>query len=86
MCIRDRNYPNPFNSKTKINFEIPVSGVVLIKLYDLLGNEVETIVNREFNKGRYQLEVEGKRLASGIYFYRMQSGAFLSTKKIVFLK
>jgi len=81
-----QNYPNPFNSKTKINFEIPVNGVVLIKLYDVLGNEVETIVNREFNKGKYQLEVDGKRLASGIYFYRMQSGGFLSTKKVVLLK
>ena len=87
-----QNYPNPFNPTTKIRFTIPVtlSGVegslVTLKFYDVLGNEVATLVNEEKPAGSYEVEFDGRKLSSGIYFYRLQAGSFAETKKMVLLK
>ena len=81
-----QNYPNPFNPVTKIQFSVPQNEVVKIKVYDFLGAEIATLVNREMNSGSYEVDFNGKTLASGIYFVRMEAGKFVETKKIVLLK
>jgi len=81
-----QNYPNPFNPTTTINYELPKSSKVTIKLFDMLGKEVMTIVNKEQPAGYYSLNVEATRLASGIYFYHMVAGDFVQTKKMMLLK
>ena len=92
-----QNYPNPFNPVTTIKYTIPnvtLSGVegfrVVLKVYDILGNEIVTLVNEEKPAGSYEVEfkstVGSLQLASGIYFYRLQAGNFVSTKKMVLIK
>ncbi|GBD86121.1 arylsulfotransferase [bacterium BMS3Abin03] len=92
-----QNYPNPFNPSTKIKFTIAKSplpgwdgrgGLQLIKLvvYDLLGNEVTTLINKELPAGNYEIGFNGSNLPSGVYFYRLQAGSYSSTKKLVLLK
>jgi hypothetical protein len=81
-----QNYPNPFNPSTKIEFKIPEAGLVNLKVYDILGSEVSTLVNEVKLVGSYEVEFDASTLASGIYFYRIQSGNFIETKKMVLLK
>lgn len=81
-----QNYPNPFNPNTIIRFSVPTSGLVKIKVYDLLGNTVAEVVNREMNKGSYEVSFDGKNLSSGIYFYEMTSGNFSQKMKMMLLK
>ena len=81
-----QNYPNPFNPSTIIHYEIPNDGLVTLKVYDELGREVKTLVNQYQNKGKYDVNFDASNLASGIYFYRLQSGNFISTKKMLLLK
>jgi hypothetical protein len=81
-----QNYPNPFNPSTKIRFVIPKSSFVNIKVYNVLGKEVATLVNEEKPVGSYELEFDASRLPSGIYFYRLQAGDFVETKKMVLMK
>lgn len=88
-----QNYPNPFNPITKIKYSIPQSSFVVLKVYDVLGNEIGTLVNEEKPSGVYEVEFnasnlpDGKAgLSSGIYFYQLQAGNFISTKKLVLLK
>jgi subtilisin-like proprotein convertase family protein len=81
-----QNYPNPFNPSTKINYIIPTSEFVSLKIYDVLGNEVKTLVNEEKPAGTFETEFSGDGLSSGIYFYRLQSGSFIETKKMILLK
>ncbi|MFA6597528.1 MAG: T9SS type A sorting domain-containing protein [Ignavibacteriaceae bacterium] len=81
-----QNYPNPFNPVTKIQFTVPQNEMVKIKVYDFLGAEIATLVNREMNSGSYEVDFNGKTLASGIYFVRMEAGKFVETKKVVLLK
>ena len=81
-----QNYPNPFNPVTKIQFSVPQNELVKIKVYDFLGAEIATLVNREMNSGSYEVDFNGKTFASGIYFVRMEAGKFVETKKIVLLK
>jgi hypothetical protein len=86
-----RNYPNPFNPSTKIIFTIPrdVRGKTIevsLKVYDLLGNEIATLVNEEKPAGTYEVEFDGNGLPSGVYFYSLYAGNFLSTKKMILLK
>ncbi|PID58992.1 MAG: hypothetical protein CR986_07250 [Ignavibacteriae bacterium] len=103
--VLEQNYPNPFNPVTTINYAIPsnikqstrsTTGQMLnVKLivYDVLGNEVATLVNKQQSPGNYQVKFDayrssssGNKLASGIYFYRLQAGSFVSTKKMVLMK
>ncbi len=81
-----QNYPNPFNPITTIRFEIPTSSVVNLKIYDVLGREIETLLNEVKEAGTYEVEFDGSQLASGIYFYRLTSGQFTSVKKLILLK
>lgn len=88
-----QNYPNPFNPVTKIVFKVPqiadgfrASNRVIIKVYDVLGREVQTLVDEVKSPGTYEVEFNASRLASGVYFYRMTCGGFVKTKKLLFLK
>jgi hypothetical protein len=78
-----QNYPNPFNPTTKISFALPKSG---LKVYDILGKEVTTLVNSNMNVGSYSLEFNASNLTSGIYFYRLESNGFIDTKKMMLIK
>ena len=90
FSIRDyqllQNYPNPFNPSTLINFEIPKQSNVLLKVYDILGNEVAILINEEKIEGSYQVVFDASALSNGVYFYRLQAGDFLQTKKMILLK
>ncbi len=81
-----QNYPNPFNPSTKINYSIPWTSLVILKVYDILGKEVATLINEEKSVGNYKVEFNASNLSSGIYFYRMQAGSFVSTKKFILLR
>jgi hypothetical protein len=81
-----QNYPNPFNPRTIITYQIPEISFVTIKIYDVLGNEVETLANEEKPAGEYMVEIDGTDLPSGIYFYRIKAGSYSETKKMVLLK
>ncbi len=81
-----QNYPNPFNPMTTIEFGIPKEVKVSLKIYDALGSEVETIVNEKLEPGYYKYQWNGINVASGVYFYRITAGNFVSTKKLMLLK
>jgi len=81
-----QNYPNPFNPTTTINYQIPSAGHISLKVYDILGREITTLVNEERTAGKYEVKFDGTSLSSGVYFYRLQSGAFSETKKFMLLK
>ena len=81
-----QNYPNPFNPSTTINYSIPRGQFVTLKVYDLLGKEVATLVNEEQKAGSYKVNFNASRFTSGVYFYRLQAGNFLETKKFILLK
>lgn len=82
----EQNYPNPFNPNTKISWQSSISGWQTIKVYDVLGREVETLVNEEKVAGTYDLTWNVANLPGGVYFYRLQVGSFNQTKKLVVLK
>jgi uncharacterized protein (TIGR02145 family) len=82
----DQNYPNPFNPSTKITFQIPDLSFVSLKVYDMLGNEISTLVDGELPAGEFEVEFKATALPSGIYFYRLQTGNFNESKKMLFLK
>lgn len=79
-------YPNPFNPSTTIKYQIPEDGIVSIKIYDVLGKEIATLVNEEKEAGNYEVSFNGSDLASGIYIYRIQVNDFVSSKKMMLLK
>jgi N-acetylneuraminic acid mutarotase len=81
-----QNYPNPFNPVTKISYELPKSGLVTLKIYDVLGKEVVTLVNEVKNAGSYSVDFNGASLSSGVYFYRLESNGFVSIKKMMLIK
>ena len=86
-----QNYPNPFNPTTKIEYSIPYVGTsrdlsVRLIVYDVLGRKVKTLVNKQQRPGNYEVEFNGSKLASGVYFYRLKAGSFSNTKKLVLLK
>ncbi len=81
-----QNYPNPFNPSTKINYQLPEISFVALKIYDVLGNEIATLVNEEKPVGEYEVEFDGKGLPSGIYLYRLQAGNYSEVRKMVLLK
>ena len=81
-----QNFPNPFNPTTKIKYQIPELSFINIKVYDVLGNEIAILVNEEKLAGEYEVEFNGKELTSGIYFYQLEAGNFIQTKKMILLK
>lgn len=81
-----QNYPNPFNPVTKIKFSIPKSDIVKIRVYDVLGKEIQTLLNEYKTTGSYEVEFDARNLPSGVYFYRMMSGSNSETKKMLLLR
>lgn len=81
-----QNYPNPFNPSTTIRYSIPNGSVVTIKVYDVLGTEVATLVNEDKSAGSYEVDFNASQLSSGIYFYKLQAGSFVETKKMILIK
>jgi uncharacterized lipoprotein YddW (UPF0748 family) len=81
-----QNYPNPFNPITRIKYTLPIKRYVELKVYDLLGSEVATLVNEENPAGVYELTWDASRLSSGVYFFQLKAGAFLQIKKMILLK
>jgi hypothetical protein len=81
-----QNYPNPFNPSTTIKYELPQSSEVRLSVYDMLGREVSVLVNERRNAGIHEVKFDGSNLASGVYFYRLQAGGFVQSKKIVLLR
>jgi hypothetical protein len=82
----EQNYPNPFNPKTVINFSIPVSGNVDLKVYNVLGKEVKVLTDRFYNTGRHQVEFDGSELSSGVYLYTISSGDYYKSRKMILIK
>jgi hypothetical protein len=81
-----QNYPNPFNPSTKINYSIAQFSQVALKIYDVLGTEVATLVNEEKPAGSYEVNFNASQLSSGIYFYKLQAGSFIQTRKMILIK
>ncbi len=82
----EQNYPNPFNPATTIAFSLPKTGFTSLKVYDILGNEVTTLVNEVKDAGVYKLQFDGSNLASGMYIYQLQAGGLFESKKLLLLK
>jgi len=81
-----QNYPNPFNPTTNISFSIPDESYVTLKVYNILGYEITTLVNKEMKSGNYTVKFDGSSLPSGIYFYRLQANHNIATKKLILVK
>ncbi|HWP83283.1 MAG TPA: T9SS type A sorting domain-containing protein [Bacteroidota bacterium] len=81
-----QNYPNPFNPTTTIRFELPKSNYVMLKVFDLLGRHVATLINQPMDVGSHEITFDASRLASGVYFYTLEAGDFRQTKSMVLLK
>jgi hypothetical protein len=81
-----QNYPNPFNPSTSISYSISERAFVTLKVYDVLGNEIAILVNEEKTIGNYKVDFDASGLPSGIYFYRLQAGSFVETKKMVLMR
>jgi len=81
-----QNYPNPFNPSTKIQFALTKSSKVLLRVYDVTGHEVSTLVNETKSLGEYEISFNAADLPSGIYFYNLSAGNFTETKKMLLLK
>ena len=84
--VLEQNYPNPFNPSTKIRFQISNIGFVSLKVFDVLGKEIATLVNEVISPGSYEYEFDATNLTSGMYFYKMRAGSFIETKKMILLK
>jgi hypothetical protein len=84
--ILNQNYPNPFNPTTVIEYQLPKSGFVTLKVYDILGREVRTLVNGYKTPGKYSVSFDASNLSSGAYFYRLKSNSFSSIKKMLLIR
>jgi hypothetical protein len=81
-----QNFPNPFNPTTQLSFSIPNPSFTQLKVYDVFGREITTLVNEFLQEGIYNYEFNGKKLASGVYFYTLTAGNYSETKKMVLTK
>ncbi|HSW55220.1 MAG TPA: T9SS type A sorting domain-containing protein, partial [Ignavibacteriaceae bacterium] len=82
----EQNYPNPFNPSTTLSFVIGHRSFVTLKVYDVLGNEVATLVDEYKPAGEYEVEFVASGLTSGIYFYKLQAGSFVEARKMILMK
>jgi hypothetical protein len=81
-----QNYPNPFNPSTRIKYQVAINSQVSLKVFDVLGNEVATLVNEEKPAGNYEVEFNASQLSSGVYFYKLQAAPFLETRKMILIR
>lgn len=81
-----QNYPNPFNPTTVITYQVPMAGKVVLKVYDVLGKEIATLVNGEETAGQHSVQFDARQVASGIYFYKLIAGPVVMTKKMLVIK
>jgi len=81
-----QNYPNPFNPTTAIKFYLPQSGQVTLKMFNILGEEVATLVSDRLSAGSYSYKWDASNLASGVYLYRLQAGDYVETRKMVLMR
>jgi hypothetical protein len=81
-----QNYPNPFNPTSTIEFSLPKTGFVTLRIYNILGEEVETLVLEKLNAGKYKYNWDAGALASGLYLYRIQAGDYVESKKMILLR
>ena len=86
LCHMTQNYPNPFNPITNISYFLSDDGYTTLKIYNLLGCEIETLVNEYQPKGRYDIQFKASNLAGGVYIYRLQAGKFTDIKKLILMK
>jgi hypothetical protein len=84
--VLSQNYPNPFNPSTSISFQLPEAGNVSLKIYDVLGKEVMTLVDEYRVPGSYEVRLDASNLSGGMYFYKLVSGSFSETKKMILVK
>ena len=82
----NQNNPNPFNTTTEITYSIPAKGMVSIKLYNILGKEIETLLHEEKEAGVYHIDFDASHLANGVYFYLMEASGFSQVRKFLLLK
>ncbi len=82
----EQNYPNPFNPSTTIKFSLPEKSMVTLKIYNIVGEEVATLINKERDSGIHSADFDASRLSSGAYFYKIQAGSFNQVKKMLLLK
>ncbi len=82
----EQNYPNPFNPSTSIQFRIPENSFVSLKIYNVLGKEIVTLINEEKNAGNYEVSFNASTLSSGVYFYKLEAGNFVQTRKMILMK
>jgi hypothetical protein len=81
-----QNYPNPFNPVTVISYQVPVKSFVSLKVYDIIGREIQSLVNEEKDAGRYEIYFDASSLSSGVYFYKIKSDSYSEIKKMVLIK
>ncbi len=81
-----QNYPNPFNPETIIRFDLPENQFVILKIFDVHGREIETLINQNLNSGTYIIKFDASDLSSGIYFYKLITPKFTKTQKMILLK
>jgi hypothetical protein len=81
-----QNYPNPFNPSTTISYQLPTASQVVLKVYDVVGREAATLVSGKQNAGKYDVNFNASQFSSGVYFYRLQAGSFVETKKMLLVK
>jgi hypothetical protein len=86
QVVLAQNYPNPFNPSTTIKYELPKASQVILSVFDMLGRQVSVLVNERRDAGVHEVKFDGSNLASGVYFYRLQAGDFVQSKKLMLLK
>lgn len=84
--LLQQNYPNPFNPSTIISYQLPITGNVTLKVFDVIGKEIVTLIDEEKNAGSYEVEYNASHLANGVYFYQLKAGDFVQTKKMILMK
>ena len=81
-----QNFPNPFNPSTTISFQVPIAGPVTLRVFDMLGRELATLVDERKDAGSYTARFDGANLASGVYIYRLTAGQYAQTRKMILMK
>ena len=84
--LLNQSYPNPFNPSTKISWQSPVRSRQVLKIFDVIGNEIATLVDEEKEAGYHSIDFNGSDLPSGVYFYQLRAGSFVQTKQMLLLK